>query len=91
MNRSGPWQYQIGGREIRDFFGSLDRFKAAKGLFVTTSDFTKDARETAGLLSKRIVLIGGDQLAALMVRYDVGCRAEETLYVKTVDEDFFPD
>lgn len=81
----------VGGREIRDFFGSLDRFKAAKGLFVTTSDFTKDARETAGLLSKRIVLIGGDQLAALMVRYDVGCRAEETLYVKTVDEDFFPD
>ena len=81
----------VGGREIRDFFGSLDRFKAAKGLFVTTSDFTKDARETAGLLSKRIVLIGGDQLAALMVRYDVGCRVEETLYVKTVDEDFFPD
>ena len=81
----------VGGREIRDFFGSLDRFKAAKGLFVTTSDFTKDARETAGLLSKRIVLIGGDQLAALMVRYDIGCRAEETLYVKTVDEDFFPD
>jgi len=81
----------VGGGEIRDFFGSLDRFKAAKGLFVTTSDFTKDARETAGLLSKRIVLIGGDQLAALMVRYDVGCRAEETLYVKTVDEDFFPD
>ncbi len=81
----------VGGREFRDFFGSLDRFKAAKGLFVTTSDFTKDARETAGLLSKRIVLIGGDQLAALMVRYDVGCRAEETLYAKTVDEDFFPD
>lgn len=80
----------VGGREIRDF-GSLDRFKAAKGLFVTTSAFTKDARETAGLLSKRIVLIGGDQLAALMVRYDVGCRVEETLYVKTVDEDFFPD
>ena len=80
-------------RPVRGYetFGSLDRFKAAKGLFVTTSDFTKDARETAGQLSKRIVLIGGDQLAALMVRYDVGCRAEETLYVKTVDEDFFPD
>ena len=81
----------VGSPEIKEFFGSLDRFKAAKGLFVTTSDFTKDARETAGLLSKRIVLIGGDQLTALMVRYDVGCRAEETLYVKTVDEDFFPD
>ncbi len=81
----------VGGREIRDFVGSQDRYKAAKGLFVTTTNFTKEARETAGLLSTRIVLIGGDQLAALMVRYDVGCRVEETLYVKTVDEDFFPD
>lgn len=81
----------VGAREIRDFFGSLDRFKAAKGLFVTTSEFTKDARETAGQLSKRIVLIEGNQLAALMVRYDVGCRAEEILYLKKLDEDFFPE
>lgn len=42
---------------IRDFFGSLDRFKASKGLFVTASTFSSSARETAELLSKRIVLI----------------------------------
>src|SRR5215472_13439795 len=47
---------------IRDFFGSLDRHKAAKGLFVTTSTFSSSARETAEFLSKRIVLIDGEQL-----------------------------
>jgi len=81
----------VGAGPVRDFFGSLDRFKAAKGLFVTTSTFTKDARETAKQLSKRIVLLDGDQLAGLMVRHDVGCRVEETLHLKRVDEDFFPD
>jgi restriction system protein len=79
----------IGAPAVRDFFGSLDRFKAAKGVFVTTSDFSKEARETAELLSKRIVLINGDRLADLMVRHDVGCRIEETLHVKKEDEDFF--
>jgi restriction system protein len=77
--------------QIRDFFGSLDRFKAAKGVLVTTSTFTRDAKDTVAQLSKRIVLIDGDQLAELMIKHDVGCRAEETLYLKKVDEDFFPE
>ncbi|MCR5220918.1 MAG: restriction endonuclease [bacterium] len=79
----------VGSPEIHNFFGSLDRFKAAKGLFVTTSTFTNDARETAKLLSKRIVLIDGEQLVRLMIRYGVGCRVEDTLYLKKIDEDFF--
>lgn len=79
----------IGSPAIRDFFGSLDRHKAAKGLFVTTSTFSPSARETAEFLSKRIVLIDGEQLAILMIRYNVGCRIEETLHIKKIDEDFF--
>jgi len=79
----------IGSGAIRDFFGSLDRHKAAKGLFVTTSAFSSSARETAEYLSKRIVLIDGPMLAKLMIRYNVGCRIEETLYLKKIDEDFF--
>jgi restriction system protein len=81
----------IGSGAIRDFFGSLDRFKATKGLFVTTSRFTSEALETADLLSKRIVLIDSEALTKLMVRYNVGCRVEETLYVRKFDEDFFSD
>lgn len=79
----------VGSGAIRDFFGSLDRHKAAKGLFVTTSDFSTAAKETADLLSKRIVLIDGEKLARLMIRHNVGCRIVETLYVKRIDEDFF--
>ncbi|WP_086464958.1 restriction endonuclease [Oceanibaculum nanhaiense] len=79
----------VGAGAIRDFFGALDGFKAAKGLFVTTSGFSASAKQTAESLSKRIVLIDGPQLARLMIRYDVGCRIEETLYIKKIDEDFF--
>jgi restriction system protein len=71
---------------FRDFFGSPDRFKATKGLFVTASTFTSSAHQTAEQLSKRIVLVDGDQLTRLMIRHGVGCPIEETLYVKNVDE-----
>lgn len=79
----------VGASAIRDFFGSLDRFKATKGLFVTASTFSASARETAGMLSKRIVLIDGNQLTRLMIRHNVGCRVEETLEIKKIDDEFF--
>lgn len=79
----------VGAGDIRSFFGSLDRFKATKGLFVTASTFTASARQTAEQLSKRIVLMDGDQLTRLMIFHGVGCVIEETLHVKKVDEEFF--
>jgi len=79
----------VGASAIRDFFGSLDRFKATKGLFVTASTFTASARETAAMLSKRLVLVDGGQLTRLMIRHNVGCRIEETLEIKKIDEEFF--
>lgn len=79
----------VGPGAVRDFFGALDQFKAGKGLFVTTSTFTSSAVSTAARLSKRIVLIDGPQLAKLMIRYEVGCRVEEQLYIKRLDEEFF--
>lgn len=79
----------VGSGAIRDFFGSLDRHKANKGLFVSTSSFSNSAIETAQYLSKRIVLIDGEQLATLMMRHNVGCRVESTLEIKKIDEDYF--
>jgi len=79
----------VGAGEIRDFFGSLDMHKASKGLFVTTSNFTKSAKETAERLGKRIVLIDGLAFAQLMMRFNVGCRVEEMFELKKIDEDFF--
>lgn len=80
---------KVSSGEIRDFFGSLDRFKASKGIFVTTSSFSPSAKETAEMLSKRIVLIDGHQLTKLMIRFDIGCRIEETIHIKKMDEEFF--
>jgi restriction system protein len=80
---------KVSAGDIRDFFGSLDRFKASKGLFVTTSSFSPSAKETAELLSKRIVLIDGHMLTRLMIRYGIGCRVEETIQIKKIDEEFF--
>jgi restriction system protein len=79
----------VGSGAMRDFFGSLDRHKATKGLFVTASTFSPSACQTADQLSKRIVLINGDHLTRLMIRHGVGCRIEETLHIKKVDEEFF--
>jgi hypothetical protein len=71
----------------RLLFGSLDRNKATKGPFVTSSTLSSSARQTAEQLSKPIVLIDGDQLTRLMIRHGDGCRIEETLYIKKVDEE----
>jgi restriction system protein len=79
----------VGAGDIRDFFGSLDMHKATKGLFVTTSSFTKAAMETAEKLGKRIVLIDGRDLTKLMIRFNVGCRVEEVFEMKKIDEEFF--
>jgi restriction system protein len=79
----------VGASAIREFFGSLDRFKASKGLFVTASSYTSSAKETATALGKRIVLIDGSELTRLMIRHNVGCRVEETLDIKEIDEEFF--
>ena len=79
----------IGPGAIRDFFGALSLKKAQKGIFVTTSSFSPSALQTAKDLGTRIVLIDGDQLARLLIRYNIGCRDEEVLHLKKVDEQFF--
>ena len=79
----------VGAGELRDFFGALHLKKATKGIFFTTSSFSPAATQTAKDLGLRIVLIDGQKLAALMIRYNIGCRTEEVLHLKKVDEDFF--
>mgnify|MGYP003385810258 CR=1 FL=1 len=79
----------ISAAAIRDFFGALNLKKAQKGIFVTTSAFTPQAIDTAKNLGMRIVLINGIELTKLMLQYNTGCRNEEALYLKKIDEDFF--
>lgn len=81
----------VGEPEIRAFAGSLGAVKANKGVFVTTSRFTRSAEDFVVRTPNKIVLIDGDMLASLMIRYGVGVRTEQTILVKKLDEDFFLD
>jgi len=77
--------------EVRAFSGSLGAAKASKGVFVTTSYFTRPAYEFAERHPFKMVLIDGAQLATLMIRHNVGVRTAETLHIKKLDEDFFTE
>lgn len=79
----------VSAGDIRDFFGALNLKKAHKGIFITTSNFTASAMQTAKDLGTRIVLIDGKELARLMLRYNVGARDEQVLHLKRIDEEFF--
>jgi restriction system protein len=79
----------VGRPAVQSFAGSLDGFSATKGVFVTTSAFSKDAKEYADRISKRVILIDGDDLTKLLLQYSVGVRTSAVYEVKRVDEDYF--
>lgn len=74
-------------KEIREFSGSLNE-KMQKGIFFTTSYFTKGAKQAAERSPRSIVLIDGEQLAELMFEYDIGCSSKECT-LKQIKEEFF--
>ncbi len=81
----------VGRPEVQAFLGSLIGNGAAKGVFVTTSVFSAQAKEFVKHLPQRIVLIDGKRLAQLMIEHKVGVRIERSIEVKRIDEDFFLD
>jgi len=78
----------VGAGDLRNFAGAIDAAGTAKGVFVTTSDFTAKARDYIEKSPKRIVLINGGELAALMVKHDIGVRVVDTHAVKRIDDDY---
>lgn len=81
----------VGSGAIRDFNGALDLKRAPKGLFVTASSFSRDARIQAESATRKIVLIDGEELASLMIRHKVGTRVVATVDIQEVDGAFFGD
>lgn len=79
----------VGRPDIQAFAGALDMHRARKGVFITTSSFSKEARDFVTRIEKRIVLIDGRELAALMIEHNVGVSTRETYAVKTLDSDYF--
>lgn len=79
----------VGPDAINSFIGALNIKRANKGLFVTASPFTKQAKDHAERSSTHVVLVDGDRLAELMVRHAVGVVVRDTVEIKAIDEGFF--
>jgi restriction system protein len=85
------WQQTVGRPEIQAFVGALAGQQAAhKGVLITTSDFAESAITYAkSLKQQKIILIGGDKLADLMIQYNIGVSLEHKYEIKRIDSDYF--
>ncbi len=82
----------IGRPELQKFVGALAGQGANKGLFITTAQFTKEAREYAKKQhTTKVVLVDGESLAKLMIEYNLGVSTEAVYQIKRLDSDFFSD
>jgi restriction system protein len=85
------WESTVSRPEIQKFVGALQGKKARKGIFITTSDFSKHAKDYASAIESSVVLIDGESLAGLMIDYNVGTTVESSYDIKRVDSDYFDE
>jgi restriction system protein len=81
----------VGRPDVMQFAGALQAQRANKGIFITTSRFTDDARNYVSQIGSKIVLIDGEQLTGLMIEHDVGVSTVSLYPVKKVDSDYFEE
>ena len=88
------WENNVGEPPVRDFVGALQGKRARKGIFITTSEFSNNARAYISAIDSRdskVILIDGNQLAQLMIDHNVGVSIEKTYEIKRVDSDYFAE
>jgi restriction system protein len=86
------WEGPVGRPVVQGFVGSMDYIRARKGVIMTTSIFTKDAVDFVDRIEgKKVVLIGGAQLATLMIEHHLGVTTTKTYELKEVSNDFFDE
>lgn len=83
------WQAPIGRPEIQKFVGALQGHRANKGIFITTSSFTREAEDYVAKINSKIVLIDGEQLSQLMIDHNVGVTPVTSYETKKIDSDYF--
>ena len=84
------WENTVSRPEIQKFAGALQGQRARKGVFITTSNFSKEAQEYPAQIESKIILIDGRRLAQLMVDHGVGVLTADVYEVKKLDGDYFP-
>ncbi len=83
------WEANVSRPELQKFAGALQGQRARKGIFITTSGFSRDAREYVNNIESKIVLIDGHQLAEYMIDHNVGVSVVKSYELKRVDSDYF--
>lgn len=83
------WQGSVGRPEVQGFFGALAGRRAKKGVFITTSSFTREAVDYGTQVSENVVLIDGARLTSLMIEYGVGVTHHRVIRLPRVDGDYF--
>lgn len=83
------WNDKVSAPDITQFIGALSLNNAGKGVFITTSDFTGPARESAAKSSSRVILINGIELAEFMIECGVGVETESVYELKRIDPAYF--
>ncbi|HMA60100.1 MAG TPA: restriction endonuclease [Halanaerobiales bacterium] len=85
------WQNTVSRPEIQKFAGALQGKNAKKGIFITTSKFSKNAIKYGKKINSKIILINGEDLTKLMIKFDVGVSQSSSYKIKKVDNDYFLD
>lgn len=85
------WEGNVSRPEIQKFAGALQGQRARKGIFITTSDFTREARDYVTTIDYKIILIDGYQLAQFMIDHNVGVSVVKSYEIKRVDSDYFAE
>lgn len=85
------WTNPVGRPVIQQFAGALVGQNASKGVFITTSSYSKEARNYVAGLHQKIVLIDGNELAKYMIEYNVGVNTKKVYEVKRIDNDYFEE
>lgn len=83
------WESNVGRPEIQKFAGALQGQRAKKGIFITTSNFSRDAIDFASKIESKIILIDGEQLADYMIDFNVGVTTTSKYELKKIDLDYF--
>jgi restriction system protein len=83
------WENTVGRPEIQKFAGALQGQRAKKGIFISTSNFTRDAKDFASQIESKIILIDGEELTDHMIDFNVGVTTTSKFELKKIDSDYF--
>ena len=85
------WEGVVGRPELHKFVGALAGQGAKKGIFITTSSFTKEAEQYTPKNDTKMVLIDGEKLAQYMIDYNLGVSVQNSYEIKKIDSDYFEE